>query len=360
MDAPPGLFWSVAAGQARRFALSDALEPVFGPDPGLLRLRVAGRAVCAATAALGVMLPLAGSQLGATGLAFMLAVNSSIAVRDATPQAQAVTLALLPVPALGAVVLSGVLADWPLLGKLAFIAVAVAAVLARQAGPRGMALGMVGFIAYFIAEITRPALATLPLLALGIGVGIAASALMRFVLLPDRLAATLRHIERDLRRRTARILAQAARMLRGGAGQERDVRRTHREIARLNDTFQIAEDQLHALGGTEAAQALERRFFALELAGERVLRIVANGNAVAERDIALPRIQHLARLLQRGDLPPPRQAAQAQGATGTARRHAPLSAALDALEDTLAQFAQDSAQAPHPARLPGVPGRAGP
>ncbi len=352
--------------------LFDTLETVFGPDPGLLRLNTAARAAGAAAISLTILLLLTGGQtrpqVTAIALGFMMAVMSNMAVRDPQQRAQMLTLALLPLPVLAAVALAFLLSQSPWLGKLCFVAVATAAVLARLLGPRGTAFGMVAFIGYFIGEIMSVPFTALPLAALGTCTGIAASALMRFIVLPDRPANTLRHIERHLRRRTARILRQAARMLRGGAGREKHEHRMHRELVRLNDAFQAAEEQLQSLGATAAAQALEQRFFAVELAAERLIRLAAEPSPEAERNQVLPRIDKLAALLLHGDLPPPRPTPPrptpprptsprptSPGAAPPATapqspRHTPLTAALDALEDTLSQLARAPTTTPHKAR----------
>ena len=111
---------------------------------------------------------------------------------------------------------------------------------------------MVAFIVYFIGAITHPSLTAMPLLALGTGVGLAASALMRFVVLPDDRAATMRHLAWHLRRRVARILSEAARMLENEPSGGRSQEAMHRELSRLNDTFQVADQQVADMDAAHA------------------------------------------------------------------------------------------------------------
>jgi hypothetical protein len=327
---------------AMRMALFDAAEAIFGPDPGLIRLKLASRAVFSAAFTMTVLLLVTNAasrgEVTAIALGFMVAIISNIAVRDEQPAQQAVTLALLALPALGAIALASYLSNWPWLGDMTFVAVATLASLARMFGPRGMAVGFVAFIVYFIGEIIHPPLADMPLLTLGIGLGLATSALMRFAILPDNALATMHHVAWHLRRRVARILAEAAGML----AQERSSaplrKRMHGELARLNDTLVIADQQIGDLGRVQEVNALRDRALAVELAAERVLRIAGGGRA-EDREGNSARLGALAHRLRTGQLPAARSGPEPAEAPDRYHR-APLGAALDALESALAGLEQ--------------------
>lgn len=329
-------------GIALRMALFDAAETVFGPDPGLIRLKMASRGVLSAAITMTILLLATNAasrgELTAIALGFMVSIISNIAVRDAEPAQQALTLALLALPALGSIALASYLSRWPWLGDIAFVAVATLASLARAIGPRGMAIGFVAFIVYFVGEIIHPPLAAMPMLAVGIGLGLAASALMRFAILPDNGVATMRHVAWHLRRRVARLLAEAADMLARERSAARLRHRMHVELARLNDTLMIADQQIGDIARLQEANALRDRALAVELAAERVLRIASGGQA-EDREGNCARLNSLAHRLRAGQLPAPRSGPHPVQAPDRYRR-APLGAALDALESALASLEQ--------------------
>lgn len=325
-------------------ATSDVLERAFGPDPGLIRLRMACRAILAGAASLAVLLPATGGAshkaIAAIALAFMLGIISSVAVRDRERVQQALTFALLPPSALGAVALSSYLSSWPWAADLGFVIVATAVASTRTLGPRGTALGMVAFIGYFMGEIMHVPVRAMPLLALGIGVGLGASAFMRFLVLPEDPKATLRHVARHLRRRVSRVLSQSARMLAQRPAGAESQQRMHRELSRLNDTFQIADQQVESVGQTQEESALRDRILAVELAAERVLRL-AGGAHAEDRKGNSARLNALAHDLRLGQRSVPRSG-PAPAEAAERYRQAPLSAALDALEKALAALWQEA------------------
>ncbi len=83
----------------RPVRLADLLEVVFGPDPGLIRLRTAARAVFSAALAPGAVWVLLGAGgsgpavAAPIGIAMMTGIFANVAVRDPAPAGQAATLA---------------------------------------------------------------------------------------------------------------------------------------------------------------------------------------------------------------------------------------------------------------------------
>lgn len=264
-------------------AAADVIEAVFGPDPGLLRFRMAARTLISAGATLGALLLLLGGAslpaIAAIMLGFMSCLFSNIAVRDPHIRQQAVTLALLPLPTLGSVAVASYLSAWPWASDLGFIAVVMAAAAARSFGPRGMALGMVAFIAYFVGVILKPPLTDMPNLAIAVAIGIGAAAAVRLVLLPDRPRAAFVHMRRYIYRRLERLIRLADEMLASDPGERAgethvSLRRARAEIARLQDALLAAQEQLDSLRDEDQPRA-PSALFALGLDAERLARIAA-------------------------------------------------------------------------------------
>ncbi|HVV94093.1 MAG TPA: hypothetical protein VHD15_11790 [Hyphomicrobiales bacterium] len=276
-----------SAGATRRWLRSlrlhfaDAAEAVFGPDPGLLRLTIAGRTTISAALTLTALLLLfADAGLAAAapvGLGFMVSNFANMSVRDRERSQQAVTLVLLAVPALVGVALASILASrWPWAADIGFVVVVALAALARMAGPRWMAVGMVGFIAYFIGDIIRPPLASMPALAIAVAIALASAALARFLLLPDRPGFTLRQVRRHIQRRIGRLLDEVEDLLADAQAPlaEGRVHRLHYELGRLDDAVLVATDQIGTARALDddAPRPLGRALFVLQLAAERLAR----------------------------------------------------------------------------------------
>ncbi|MEV8531630.1 FUSC family protein [Streptomyces sp. NPDC051211] len=153
------------------------------PDPGLFRLRNSSRAVIGTGLAVAVA-ELAGLSLTASitgGLAALLALFT---VTDATVRRQAATTALLPAVGFPVLALATSLHGAPLLRDAAFLAVVFCGVYARRWGPRGHALGIFAFMQFFVTQFLHAAPAQLPELYTAIGIALAASAAVRFLLWP--------------------------------------------------------------------------------------------------------------------------------------------------------------------------------
>lgn len=149
------------------------------PDPGLVRLRSAARAV------LGI--GLAATVSGTAGHSLTMAVAGGLAallalftVTDATVRGQALTTALLPAAGFPVLALAVLLHDQPLPRELAFLAVAGLGVYARRWGPRGNALGIFAFMSFFLAQFLHAVPAQLPQLAAAVVLALLTSSAVRF------------------------------------------------------------------------------------------------------------------------------------------------------------------------------------
>lgn len=177
-----------------------------GPDPGGLRLAFACRVLVAVTLTL-------------LALGFMVAQFSVAAVRDPTPRGQVITTLVMPLPGLIGITAASLLARAPVARDVGLLAMIFVAVLMRAFGSRGVALGVLGFIAYYIGSALHPRPGLLFYDVPAVAIATATVLLVRFLLLPERSERTLLRILRALRRRTARlvgVLAQRAATGKGG------------------------------------------------------------------------------------------------------------------------------------------------
>lgn len=184
------------------------------PDPGLLRLRSASRAVVgiglAVAAAFLAGLPLPSVVAG--GLAALLALFS---VADRRVGEQAVTTALMPLAGYPVLAVAAWLHPHPLARDAAFVAVVFLGVYARRWGARGNAVGVFAFMMFFTAQFLRTDPGALPGLYAALTLGLACAAATRFGLwcyerrLPPPPAPPVLDQPRGLRRATTRQACQA-------------------------------------------------------------------------------------------------------------------------------------------------------
>lgn len=297
---------------ARR-RVADAIEIVFGPDPGLVRLRTAARAVASAIVAVIIVIAIFGATMQlapAFAAAFMIAVFGNVAVRDDSVSGKAITLALLAVAMTASIGVIGLLAANQWVADAAVLAICVAASLARMAGPRGMAVGMIAFMGAFLGDFLKASPAILPdVLAAG-AIAAVVVLVLRCWLMRDDPEMLLRHVRHHLDRRIARILRAVGTLVAkdAKADGERIENEVHRELERLNDAFLVAQNELNDLDGDDEAPADHLswdRFFALELAAERLLRIAAHHPEQVDRRRACQRIEAIVGALADGRPLPP-------------------------------------------------------
>ncbi|MFJ9963639.1 FUSC family protein [Streptomyces avermitilis] len=184
------------------------------PDPGLLRLRSATRAVLGIGLAV-TLCGLAGHSLVGAVAGGLAALLGLFTVADATVRGQATTTALLPVVGFPVLALAAVLHDHPVARDAAFVAVVAAGVYARRWGPRGHSLGVFAFMAFFVAQFLRTVPDQLPELYGATLLALSASSAVRFGLWcyerrmpPAAVSAPL--TGRGLARPTNRQAVQAA------------------------------------------------------------------------------------------------------------------------------------------------------
>lgn len=155
LDASAGLRESATALYER------ARNWWIGSDPGLLRLRMATRTTAALACSLAMLYVLTratGQPLTVAVLGVVITMIAARSVNEPDPRQQRITMTLLPAPAALSITAAALLAPHPLAADAVFVTVVFAAVYVRRFGPRGRALGMVAFMAYFFTLYLRASL----------------------------------------------------------------------------------------------------------------------------------------------------------------------------------------------------------
>jgi uncharacterized membrane protein YgaE (UPF0421/DUF939 family) len=264
-----------------------------GSDPGLLRLRMAARTTAALALALLILFLLTRAthqSLTVALLGVLITMVAGRAVNEPDPQRQKLTMALLPLPAALAITAAALLAPHRVAADVMFVAVVFAAVYARRFGPRGRALGMVAFMAYFFTLYLQAKPAELPWLVGAVLVGTACSFVMTVYVLPDRPEGVLRATVRALRARMAIVIDTTAELVLAGQLEERQARRLRLRTVGLNETALMVQSQIEdkvnpaAVWPGVSGEDLALWLFDAELTVERVATAGARA-ALADADI---------------------------------------------------------------------------
>ena len=281
----------------RAFALyARAANWAIGSDPGLLRLRMAVRTTVALAVALLILFLLTRAthqSLTVALLGVLITMVAGRAVNEPDPQSQKLTMALLPLPAAAAITAAAFLAPHRVAADVMFVVVVFAAVYARRFGPRGRALGMVGFMAYFFTLYLQAKPAELPWLVGAVLVGTACSFVMTVYVLPDRPDWVLRATVRALRARMAIVIDTTAELVAAGELEERQARRLRLRTVGLNETALMVQGQIEdrvnpaAVWPGVSGEDLALWLFDAELTVERVATAGARA-ALADADIPAP------------------------------------------------------------------------
>jgi len=294
-----------------------ALNWLIGSDPGALRLRMATRTTAALGCALAILFLLAkatGQPVTVALLGVLITMVAARSVNEPDPRQQKITMALLPPPAAVAISAGTLLAPHKLVSDIVFVVVVFAAVYIRRFGPRGRALGMVMFMAYFFTLFLRATTAELPWLIGAVLVGTLCSFVFATYVLPDRPERVLSATLRSLRARMAIVVDTTAEAVRAGRLDERRRRRLRARIARLNETALMVQSQIEdkvnpaTLPGITGEQ-LALWLFDAELTVERVATAGARAAMAdipatdrAEAAAALTQLATAIRLPDRGGL----------------------------------------------------------
>jgi uncharacterized membrane protein YccC len=316
---------------------SSLVDLLFPPDPGALRLLAALRATLAAVIAfvavvvlgLYVELPLSDRIVG-FAVALFIAAN----VRDPTPRARLVTIAIAPFVAFASSVLATLLLPWPIASAAIVPPLMFAIVYCASRGPRYASLGIVGLIIYFISLVARQPPETLPMRFVVLLIATAAVVLVRGVLMREQPQVELERLRRAVHVSVDRVLHRIAGAVDSGAWTDASRAVLRREVSRLGETVMLAQARVAALGQQVPQQGSRWLYLlTIELATERVARAALQDLGGAEDRVEL---HTLLNALHDGT--PPAQ-----------RSKAPLAVALALLIHVLHETPTD---APRPAAAP--------
>ncbi|HWD05160.1 MAG TPA: FUSC family protein [Amycolatopsis sp.] len=245
--------------------LRDAtLDRLAAADPGLVRLRLAGSAVLGIALAILALQPLH-FPLTTSLVAAIAAMMSAFTVNDPTSGGQAVTLCLAAVVGSCSITLATLGAAHPPLDSVIFVLLIFVAVYLQRFGPRGTALGSMTFFLFFFPMFLQAHFTQAPQLIAAMTTGIAANALVRFVLLRRNAATEFTRIRRAFRARVAGAI-RATEAYIASAGSERSNRQIRTALARLHESVLLIEDNAPDVVDDRKADQLRRRAIEVELA----------------------------------------------------------------------------------------------
>jgi uncharacterized membrane protein YccC len=233
-------------------------------DPGFIRLRIALSAVLGIIIALLTLAPF-GQPLPNLLVAAISAMMAAFTVNDPMPKQQAVTLLLAFAAGACSMTVAALGSATPPLDAVIFVLLIFVVVYAQRFGPRGIALGSVTFFLFFFAMFLQIHLRQVPLLLVALAVGIAANALVRFVLVRRRANTEFIRVRRAFRARLGAVIRAAETYLASG-GSERSRKQLRRANARLHECVLLIEDAAPDVISNKDADMLRRRGIEVELA----------------------------------------------------------------------------------------------
>ncbi|WP_236792922.1 FUSC family protein [Amycolatopsis sp. GM8] len=245
-------------------------------DPGLLRLRLALLAVGGIVLAI-VVLGLLGRPIPTILVAAIAAMQSAFTVNDRTERAQAITLVLAFCAGAATLTVASLGITRPPLDSVLFILLIFVAVYAQRFAPRGPALGALGFFMFFFAMFLQIHFDQLPPYLEALAIGIAAGAVMRFVVLRRNPRRELVRIRGAFRARLGRHAAAAAAYLASG-GSERRRNQLARADSRLHEAVLMIDDAIDDVLDPPASDLLRRRAIEVELAAQWLSHIARRTN----------------------------------------------------------------------------------
>ncbi|MEU3769747.1 FUSC family protein [Amycolatopsis keratiniphila] len=270
-------------------------------DPGLVRLRLGFSAVLSIVVAVLAILPFH-QPLTVVLVAAIAAMTSAFTVNDETPGQQAVTLALGLVLGAASLTAASVGSAVPPLDSIVFVLLIFVAVYAQRFGSRGIALGSLSFFLFFFAMFLQTHLKQVPVLLLALTIGIAANAVVRFVLLRRHTDAEFLRIRRAFRARLAAVVRAAEDHLAVG-GSERTRKRLRTTNARMHESVLLIEDTAPEVTGADSVNRLRRRAIEVELAVQwltiTVQRTCAEDLDDDVRDDLIARMRRFRSLIER-------------------------------------------------------------
>ncbi|MEA5361145.1 FUSC family protein [Amycolatopsis sp., V23-08] len=277
------------------------LDRFAAADPGLVRLRLAGSAVLGIILAVGALLPVH-LPLTVMLVGAIAAMMTAFTVNDATPGGQAITLGLAFLTGAASITVASLGSALPPMDSIVFVMLIFVAVYAQRFGPRGTALGSIGFFLFFFPMFLQTHLKQVPQLLLALVVGVLANALVRFVLLRHNPEAEFLRVRRAFRARLAEVVRATEAYL-AVNGSERTRKQLRRSISRLHECVLLIEDAAPDVVDARAADVLRRRAIEVELAvgwlTSTVQRTCSDELTAEVRDDLIARLARFRALMER-------------------------------------------------------------
>ncbi len=210
-------------------------------------------------------------------LGAIIGMIAAFGVIDPGAKGQLITTLFLPVPMIPALAL-GITLGGDRVVSLVLLAVILAlGTYLRRFGPRGMVAGLMMFMGFFIGFFVEGAvtIGDLGWLIAAMGVGVVVALAVRFIFFYPRQTKALERTQRSYVARSRKVAALALELFDDPEHTERDVRRLHHQLVRLNEAALMIDAQLGDLGAVadgSSGQLLHQRLFDVELALSNIAR----------------------------------------------------------------------------------------
>lgn len=275
--SPPAADNERAIGPRRIFG--RLRDRIVASDPAFSRLRLASRALISVILSgciLAALTLLHKLPIAAYGIGIIMSFTGSTAVRDKTGRGQLITRLLALAAATSAVLLASVLAPMRAIADVAFLVVIFSAVYIRKFSQRGFAVGMLTFMAYFMADYLHPDPKQIGWVALAAFLGLAVTHVVTNFILVDDPERDFRRALTTLDRRINLILRELRRAASAGSLDRKNRKDLNEQIARLHDIVLMAEGFIPqgddgGLAARGAASDLAVALFDLQLGVERLV-----------------------------------------------------------------------------------------
>ncbi|TWV43400.1 FUSC family protein [Streptomyces misionensis] len=256
-------------------------------DPGLVRLASAMRAVLGTAATLAVLTALRAPETALVVGGFT-AMTTSLAVSDLHPRNQLITLGLGVPLFLASLAAGAALTPYPTAAKLVFLVVIYLAVQARRFGPRGLGLGIFGFMAFLLSQLTQARADRLPEFGVSVLVAFGAVTAVWYCVGPVTASRALRRLRHAFDVRLYDVLRDTAAMVAAGQDVDTRSRSLQDRLDRLHASVLLIEDFLDEHAVDEDTEALLPHLSRVEVAAQRlaVLAVRAVRSPAARSDLA--------------------------------------------------------------------------
>ena len=202
-----------------------------------------------ATAVMSGVRALSGQPVTVELFAAVLAMIGNLAVNEPDVRRTRVTTLLMLGPAVVSLAAGTLLASHRVLADVGFVTVTMVAVYIRRFGPRGFALGMAGFMPFFLTLYLHFSVTQLPWLLLAAATGIGSTLLLRGWVFAERPERTLVRLVRAFRAHLHALVEAMVDLLTAvPRAVEDELRDLGRRRARLNDTALLLADSVEQRG----------------------------------------------------------------------------------------------------------------